>query len=209
MEVKIYDTTLRDGTQAEDFCFSADDKVRIALKLDDIGIHYIEGGWPGSNPKDAEFFREIQQLSPKAGQNCGFRLNSPSRFDRCLRSQPQGAARSKYRTGYDFRKKLDGACKRSPAHDPRAQPRAHFRQHRLSAAAGQNRLLRRRTFLRWIQRGPAIRAGHRWKGRSRPALSASFCATPTEGPCPVDIQPGYRSRQGEVPRYSIRNSRSQ
>ncbi|MGO9415491.1 MAG: citramalate synthase, partial [Syntrophobacteraceae bacterium] len=58
MEVKIYDTTLRDGTQAEDFCFSADDKVRIALKLDDIGIHYIEGGWPGSNPKDVEFFRE-------------------------------------------------------------------------------------------------------------------------------------------------------
>ena len=127
MEVKIYDTTLRDGTQAEDFCFSAEDKVRIALKLDDIGIHYIEGGWPGSNPKDADFFREIRNYRPQAGQNCGFRLNSPSGFDRCLRSQPQGAARSKYRTGHDIRKKLDGARKRSPAHDPRAQPSAHFR----------------------------------------------------------------------------------
>ena len=59
MEVKIYDTTLRDGTQAEDFCLSAEDKVRIALQLDDVGIHFIEGGWPGSNPKDADFFREI------------------------------------------------------------------------------------------------------------------------------------------------------
>lgn len=65
MQVKIYDTTLRDGTQAEDFSFSAEDKVRIALKLDDLGIHYIEGGWPGSNPKDAEFFREIRNYHLK------------------------------------------------------------------------------------------------------------------------------------------------
>ncbi|MEM5787684.1 MAG: citramalate synthase, partial [Syntrophobacteraceae bacterium] len=65
MEVKIYDTTLRDGAQAEDFSFSAVDKVRIALKLDDLGIHYIEGGWPGSNPKDAEFFREIRKYELK------------------------------------------------------------------------------------------------------------------------------------------------
>ncbi len=72
MEVKIYDTTLRDGTQAEDFCFSADDKVRIALKLDDIGIHYIEGGWPGSNPKDAEFFREIRNYQLKNARIAAF-----------------------------------------------------------------------------------------------------------------------------------------
>ncbi len=72
MEVKIYDTTLRDGTQAEDFCFSADDKVRIALKLDDIGIHYIEGGWPGSNPKDVEFFREIRNYHIKQAKIAAF-----------------------------------------------------------------------------------------------------------------------------------------
>lgn len=65
MEVKIYDTTLRDGTQAEDFSFSAEDKVRIALKLDDLGIHYIEGGWPGSNPKDVGFFKEIRNYRLK------------------------------------------------------------------------------------------------------------------------------------------------
>src|SRR5208337_3551062 len=72
MVVKTYDTTLRDGTQAEDFCFSAEDKVRIALKLDDIGIHYIEGGWPGSNPKDAGFFREIRNYQLKHARIAAF-----------------------------------------------------------------------------------------------------------------------------------------
>ncbi len=53
----LYDTTLRDGTQGELVNLSAEDKLRIAKKLDDFGIHYIEGGWPGSNPKDARFFK--------------------------------------------------------------------------------------------------------------------------------------------------------
>ena len=52
----VYDTTLRDGTQGENISFSAEEKLKIALRLDDIGIHYIEGGWPGSNPKDLRFF---------------------------------------------------------------------------------------------------------------------------------------------------------
>lgn len=72
MQVTIYDTTLRDGTQAEDYSFSAEDKVRIALKLDDMGIHYIEGGWPGSNPKDACFFREIRNYNLKRAQITAF-----------------------------------------------------------------------------------------------------------------------------------------
>jgi 2-isopropylmalate synthase len=60
--VKIYDTTLRDGSQAEDIAFSVEDKIRIAQKLDELGIHYIEGGWPGSNPKDLQFFQEIKTI---------------------------------------------------------------------------------------------------------------------------------------------------
>lgn len=54
--VFIYDTTLRDGTQREDLSLSLEDKLTIAKRLADFGVHYIEGGWPGSNPKDAEFF---------------------------------------------------------------------------------------------------------------------------------------------------------
>ncbi len=59
-QVQIYDTTLRDGTQAEEFSLSLWDKVRIAQKLAQLGIHYLEGGWPGSNPKDRDFFTEIR-----------------------------------------------------------------------------------------------------------------------------------------------------
>ena len=57
----IYDTTLRDGTQGENISFSADEKLLIAQRLDDTGIHYIEGGWPGSNPRDIAFFKLARQ----------------------------------------------------------------------------------------------------------------------------------------------------
>lgn len=60
-QIKLYDTTLRDGTQAEDIALLVEDKIRIAHKLDEMGIHYIEGGWPGSNPKDVAFFKEIKK----------------------------------------------------------------------------------------------------------------------------------------------------
>lgn len=56
--IEVYDTTLRDGAQAEGINFSVNDKLRIAEKLDQFGVHYIEGGWPGSNPKDLEFFHQ-------------------------------------------------------------------------------------------------------------------------------------------------------
>ena len=58
-----FDTTLRDGTQGEAVSFSADDKILIAQKLDELGIDYIEGGWPGSNPKDKEFFARARDLN--------------------------------------------------------------------------------------------------------------------------------------------------
>ena len=61
-KVDIYDTTLRDGAQQEGISFTITDKLKIAQKLDDLGIDYIEGGWPGSNPKDTEFFQKATQL---------------------------------------------------------------------------------------------------------------------------------------------------
>jgi 2-isopropylmalate synthase len=62
-KIQIYDTTLRDGAQREGISFSVVDKIHIAQKLDELGIHYIEGGWPGSNPKDAEFFSQASHLN--------------------------------------------------------------------------------------------------------------------------------------------------
>jgi 2-isopropylmalate synthase len=60
--IQLYDTTLRDGAQQEGISFSIADKLKIAQKLDDLGIHFIEGGWPGANPKDTEFFIKAQNL---------------------------------------------------------------------------------------------------------------------------------------------------
>src|SRR5205823_10086792 len=71
-EVELYDTTLRDGSQGEGINFSVMDKLRIAEKLDAFGVHYIEGGWPGSNPKDIEFFAEAKRRKFKKARLAAF-----------------------------------------------------------------------------------------------------------------------------------------
>ncbi|RJR41430.1 MAG: citramalate synthase [Deltaproteobacteria bacterium] len=85
-QVKIYDTTLRDGTQAEYFNLSLADKIRIARKLAELGFHYIEGGWPGSNPKDEEFFEEIRNYN--LGQTRVAAFGSTHHKDRPPTSDP-------------------------------------------------------------------------------------------------------------------------
>lgn len=71
-EVEIYDTTLRDGSQGEGVNLSVLDKLRIAERLDSFGVHYIEGGWPGSNPKDIEFFAEAKKKKFKSARLAAF-----------------------------------------------------------------------------------------------------------------------------------------
>jgi 2-isopropylmalate synthase len=70
--IKIYDTTLRDGSQSEDVSFTVEDKIRIAHKLDELGVHYIEGGWPGSNPKDMDFFAKVRHATLKNAKVAAF-----------------------------------------------------------------------------------------------------------------------------------------
>jgi 2-isopropylmalate synthase len=70
--IQIYDTTLRDGTQAEGISLSCEDKIKIAQYLDKMGIHYIEGGYPGSNPKDVDFFNEMRNYKFKHARLAGF-----------------------------------------------------------------------------------------------------------------------------------------
>ena len=90
MKVELYDTTLRDGTQMEGISLSVEDKLKIAQKLDELGIHYIEGGWPGSNPKDAEFFVRAQSLKLANAKIVAFgstrRANSRAEDDPNLRA---------------------------------------------------------------------------------------------------------------------------
>jgi len=70
--IELFDTTLRDGTQGEGVNLSVDDKLRIAVKLDEFGINIIEGGWPGSNPRDQEFFIRSRELNLQQAQICAF-----------------------------------------------------------------------------------------------------------------------------------------
>lgn len=80
MKVTLYDTTLRDGTQAEGISLSVEDKLKITSLLDNFGVDYIEGGWPGSNPKDAEYFERVHNLPLKNARIAAFgstcRVNS-------------------------------------------------------------------------------------------------------------------------------------
>lgn len=71
-QIYIYDTTLRDGAQGEGITFSLEDKLKIARRLDEIGIHFIEGGWPGSNAKDMAFFQQICSVPLKQAQVAAF-----------------------------------------------------------------------------------------------------------------------------------------
>ncbi len=71
-KIDIYDTTLRDGSQREGISFSVSDKIKVAQKLDEFGVTFIEGGWPGSNPKDIEFFKRAARVKFKNAKLCAF-----------------------------------------------------------------------------------------------------------------------------------------
>jgi len=94
-KIFIYDTTLRDGSQGENISFSVDEKIRIAKKLDQFGIDYIEGGWPGSNPKDKDFFKKIKKEKLKNAKIVAFsstrrkniNISEDENFKELLKSQ--------------------------------------------------------------------------------------------------------------------------
>ena len=89
-QVLIYDCTLRDGTQGENISLSVDDKIHIAEKLDDLGFHYIEGGWPGSNQKDVEFFDRAKGLTWKNSKIAAF--GSTRHYKNTVEEDPNIAA---------------------------------------------------------------------------------------------------------------------
>jgi 2-isopropylmalate synthase len=88
--ITLYDTTLRDGTQREGMSLSVEDKLRIVARLDDLGVHYIEGGFPGSNPKDIEFFARVRDLDLKHAAISAF--GSTRRKDTTVETDPGLAA---------------------------------------------------------------------------------------------------------------------
>jgi len=89
-QIVLYDTTLRDGTQAEGISLSVDDKLKITKLLDEMGIQYVEGGWPGSNPKDIEYFRRVRELHLQQARIVAFgstcRVGSQPQHDQNLQA---------------------------------------------------------------------------------------------------------------------------
>ena len=86
-KILFYDTTLRDGSQAEGISLSSHDRVLIAKRLEQFGIHYIEGGWPGSNPKDMEFFRDVKKAGIRRSKIVAF--GSTRRAHTKVKEDPQ------------------------------------------------------------------------------------------------------------------------
>ena len=124
MKIFTFDTTLRDGTQGESVSFSVDDKLVIAQKLDELGIDYIEGGWPGSNPKDKEFFERAKDLKLHHAKLTAFGATrfakNPVEQDRNVR----GAAGRGYAGGFDLRQELGAAHQARAGHHRRRKSEA-------------------------------------------------------------------------------------
>ena len=130
--IEIYDTTLRDGTQGEGVTFSVADKLRIAERLDAFGVHYIEGGWPGSNPKDIEFFEQAKHRTFRRARLAAF--GSTRRKDVARRAGRSGAAAARRRHAGrdDLRQDLAAARPRSAADHARREP-GDDRRHRAAS----------------------------------------------------------------------------
>lgn len=96
--IELFDTTLRDGTQGEGISLTVRDKIMITQKLDDFGIDIIEGGWPGSNPRDEEFFSEIKKVKLNHAKMCAF--GSTARYSDKIESDPNLIALLKAETPY-------------------------------------------------------------------------------------------------------------
>ena len=114
----VYDTTLRDGAQQEGLTLTVADKLAIARHLDELGVGFIEGGWPGANPKDTEFFRRARtELEPEHAHARRVRRDPPGRWEGGRRPAGRRAARLR-RAGRDARRQgVRPARRAGPAHD--------------------------------------------------------------------------------------------
>ena len=169
MNIQLFDTTLRDGTQSEGLSLSVEDKLKIARLLDGFGIHFIEGGWPGSNPKDVEFFRRARDAR---------RSSTPSSRRSAARARPASAPRTTPNLkalieaadagGLHLRQVLDAARHQGAGDHAGGEPGDDRRQRRVPEAQRQGGGLRRRALLRRLPRRPRLRA----RGASRAAADA-------------------------------------
>ena len=195
MDVQLFDTTLRDGTQSEGLSLSVEDKLKIARLLDGFGIHFIEGGYPGSNPKDVEFFQRAQVADAQARQ-----------ADR-VRHDPQGGRRGGGRSD-PARAGRRARRRRSASSASRGPARHQGARHDAGREPGDDRATASR-FLKTRGREVVYDAEHFFDGYradrdyALATLKAAAdggrrldhaCATPTAAACPSDDRRGGAAR---------------
>ena len=199
-QVLLYDTTLRDGMQGQGMSLSAQEKVRVVRKLDELGIHFIEAGFPGSNPKELELFEMLAEV--ELDQAAGLRLrHDPAARHRGRRGRGAAAARHRLRPGgHPGRQDLGPSPREGHQGEPRGEPGDDPRLGRLPDRRRQAGDLRRRALLRRLPRRRRLRARVPAAPRPRRAPRTSRSATPTAPAC--------RPRSPRRPRPSSTRSTS-
>ena len=169
-KVLLYDTTLRDGMQGEGMSLSADEKVRVAHALDDLGMHFIEAGFPSSNPKEEALFDLLSRETLRARRDRGLRHDAPARRRGRRRRGAARAGRLLRARLHAGGQDLVAAPGEGHARRPRGEPADDRRLGRVPARPGQAGDLRRRALLRRLRRRPRLRAAlpaRRRRGRRR------------------------------------------
>ena len=167
----VYDTTLRDGAQQEGLNLSVADKLSIARQIDGLGVGFIEGGWPGANPKDTEFFRRArEELDLQHAQLAAFGATRRAGREGRRRPAGRGAARLGRRGRHAGGEVARPARRAGAAHDAGGEPRDGARHRRPPARRGPAGVPRRGALLRRLPRQPRLRArgaAHGVRGRRR------------------------------------------
>ena len=170
----VFDTTLRDGAQREGISYSVSDKLAVARLLDELGVGFIEGGWPGAMPKDTEFFARAAagELTLANAQAGGVRGHPQARRQRGRRRPGPRAARLAGASGLPGRQVRCASRQGGPADHQRGEPRDGARHGRLLRAQRPSRVRRLRALLRRLQARPGLRRdaaedGVRRRGKRR------------------------------------------
>ena len=184
-KIQLYDTTLRDGMQGEGMSLSAPEKVRVAHRLDELGIDLIEAGFPSSNPKELELFELLAAERFSNASIAAFGMTR--RRENAADQDPalQGPGRLLRARVHARGQDLEPSSGEGGQGRPGGEPAHDLGVDRLPGRPGQAGRLRRRAFLRRLLRRRRLRAVLPARGARRPEPRRSSAATPTAARCPT------------------------
>ena len=195
--IEIYDTTLRDGAQGEGISFSLQDKLLLTQRLDSLGFDYVEGGYPASNEKDAQYFQRVGQLGSEARQGLRLRHDPPQgrqgrADDPGLKALLDSGAAVITLVGKASAFQVDRSAADHAGREPGDDPRE---RRAIWSRAGREVIFDAEHFFDGWKTEPRLRAASRRRRPPRPAHGWSCSATPTAAACPTK-SPQITARRG-------------